>query len=109
MSTKLKSPNPITKPNMKKVLLTLITFYFLGLTINAEETMYKNPSCMCCDRWVKHMNEIGFDLGITPSEKMNELKISLGIPEQGKGMPHNPYRWDYCRGPCACRPSSQDS
>ena len=23
---------------MKKVLLTLITFYFLGLTINAEET-----------------------------------------------------------------------
>ena len=70
---------------MKKVLLTLITFYFLGLTINAEETMYKNPGCMCCDRWVKHMNENGFDLGITPSEKMNELKISLGIPEQVRG------------------------
>ena len=50
---------------MKKVLLTLITFYFLGLTINAEETMYKNPGFMCCDRWVKHMNENGFDLGIT--------------------------------------------
>ena len=49
---------------MKKVLLTLITIYFLGLTINAEETMYKNPGCMCCDRWVKHMNEIGFDLEI---------------------------------------------
>ena len=70
---------------MKKVLLTLVTFYFLGLTINAEETMYKNPGCMCCDRWVKHMNENGFDLGITPSEKMNELKIALGIPEQVRG------------------------
>ena len=70
---------------MKKVLLTLITFYFLGLTINAEKIMYKNPGCMCCDRWVKHMNENGFDLGITPSEKMNELKIALGIPEKVRG------------------------
>ena len=70
---------------MKKVLLTLITFYFLGLTINAEETMYKNPGCMCCDRWVKHMNENGFDLGITPSEKKSELKTAMGIPEQVRG------------------------
>ena len=31
------------------------------------------------------MNENGFDLGITPSEKMNELKIALGIPEQVRG------------------------
>ena len=85
MSTKLKSPNPITKPKMKKVLLTIVTFILLGLTINAEETMYKNPGCMCCDRWVKHMNENGVDLGITPSEKMNELKIALAIPEQVRG------------------------
>ena len=85
MSTKLKSPNPITKPKMKKVLLTIVTFILLGLTINAEETMYKNPGCMCCDRWVKHMNENGFEIGITPSEKMNELKIALGIPEQVRG------------------------
>ena len=85
MSTKLKSPNPITKPKMKKALLTIVTFYFLGLTIHAEKTMYKNPGCMCCDRWVKHMNENGFNLGITPSEKMNELKIALGIPEKVRG------------------------
>ena len=82
---------------MKKVLLTLITFYFLGLTINAEETMYKNPGCMCCDRWVEHMNENGFDLGITPSEKMNELKIALGIPEKVRGCTQ-PLSTDYCRG-----------
>ena len=31
------------------------------------------------------MNENGFNLGITPSEKMNELKIALGIPEQVRG------------------------
>ena len=85
MSTKLKSQNPIIEPKMKKILLALITFYFLALTINAEETMYKNPGCMCCDRWVEHMNENGFDIGITPSEKMNELKIALGIPEQVRG------------------------
>ena len=85
MSIMLKFLNPITEPKVKKVLLTLITFYFLGLTINAEETMYKNPGCMCCDRWVEHMNENGFDLGITPSEKMSELKIALGIPEKVRG------------------------
>ena len=28
------------------------------------------------------MNENGFEVGISPSEKMNELKIALGIPEQ---------------------------
>ena len=31
------------------------------------------------------MNENGFDLGITPSEKMNELKIALGIPQKVTG------------------------
>ena len=31
------------------------------------------------------MNENGFDLGISPSEKMNELKTALGIPEQVRG------------------------
>ena len=31
------------------------------------------------------MNENGFDLCLTPSEKMNELKIALGIPEQVRG------------------------
>ena len=31
------------------------------------------------------MNENGFDLGITPSEKINELKTTLGIPEQVRG------------------------
>ena len=31
------------------------------------------------------MNENGFDLGITPSEKMSELKIVLGIPEKVRG------------------------
>ena len=70
----------------KKILVSFI-FIIISLSLQAQQKnqMYKNPGCMCCDKWVKHMNENGFDLGITPSRKMKELKIALGIPEEVRG------------------------
>ena len=59
----------------QKILVSFI-FIIISLSLQAQQKnqMYKNPGCMCCDKWVKHMNENGFDLGITPSTKMKELK-----------------------------------
>ena len=70
-----------------QIILVSFIFIIISLSLQAQEKkqMYKNPGCMCCDKWVKHMNENGFDLGITPSKKMKELKIVLGIPEEVRG------------------------
>ena len=69
---------------MKKTL-TAVLFLFLGLSLHAQNKMFKNPGCMCCDQWVKHMQMNGMDLDIVPSRKMNQLKDELGIPNEARG------------------------
>ena len=69
---------------MKK-LLTCFIFLFIGLSLHAQNKMYKNPGCMCCDRWAEHMQNNGINLEIVPSEKMNQIRSELGVPDDARG------------------------
>lgn len=42
-------------------------------------TMYKNPSCACCDKWVEHMERAGFEVETVPSGEMHLIKQREGI------------------------------
>ncbi len=42
-------------------------------------TMYKNPSCACCDEWVKHMERNGFVVETIKSSQMSQIKQREGI------------------------------
>ncbi len=40
----------------------------------------KNPGCGCCDKWVDHMKELGFDATVVEDPNIYEYKQKLGVP-----------------------------
>jgi len=44
-------------------------------------TVYKDPGCECCARWVKHMAANGFVVNVRDMKDMNEIKRTLGVPQ----------------------------
>ena len=43
-------------------------------------TVYKDPSCGCCTKWVDHLRANGFAPEVHDRADMQELKDSLGVP-----------------------------
>lgn len=43
-------------------------------------TIYKDPSCGCCKKWVTHLSEHGFVTTAKDRSDMDALKDSLGVP-----------------------------
>ena len=83
---------------LRKPFITLCTMIFSALvlvgcqqqsnsTAMAEEStseatvlqVLKDPSCGCCEGWVKHVNENGFVAQISHPHDLNGEKLKLGI------------------------------
>jgi hypothetical protein len=43
-------------------------------------TVYKDPSCGCCTKWVEHLRTAGFQPVVHDRSDMDALKDSLGVP-----------------------------
>ena len=43
-------------------------------------TVYKDPSCGCCTKWVDHLRANGFAPEVHDRSDMQALKDSLGVP-----------------------------
>ena len=43
-------------------------------------TVYKNPSCGCCGKWVEHMKASGFPMVTIDTENVAAHKARLGVP-----------------------------
>jgi hypothetical protein len=43
-------------------------------------TVYKDPSCGCCKKWVAHLSANGFAPVVHDRSDMDSLKNSLGVP-----------------------------
>lgn len=43
-------------------------------------TVYKDPSCGCCTKWVDHLRANGFAVDARDRSDMDALKDSLGVP-----------------------------
>ena len=59
----------------------------LASPANAESvatplTVYKDPSCGCCTKWVAHLNANGLKPIVKDRSDMAALKDSLGVPRQ---------------------------
>src|SRR3978361_268694 len=46
----------------------------------ASITVYKDPSCGCCTKWVEHLRASGFTPDVHDRSDMDALKDSLGVP-----------------------------
>ena len=69
---------------MRKTLFGAIAFaaMFIGSAAHAATmTVYKNPSCGCCGKWVEHVEKHGFTVAVVPVDDMMALKQRLGVPD----------------------------
>lgn len=67
-------------------ILSLITVSALGgfillqkVTAEPQMTVYKSPTCGCCTKWIKHMEENGFQVKAIDVLEMNIVKEKYGI------------------------------
>ncbi len=43
-------------------------------------TVFKTPTCACCDAWITHMREAGFSTTITVLPSLQSVRSSRGLP-----------------------------
>jgi hypothetical protein len=43
-------------------------------------TVYKDPGCECCARWVKHLTTNGFSVKVLNTSNVDEIKRTVGVP-----------------------------
>ena len=48
----------------------------------ANVTVYKNPSCGCCNKWVEHLKHNGFQVKVDNQPDVTARKRKLGVPER---------------------------
>ncbi|MCC4264374.1 DUF411 domain-containing protein [Oceanimonas baumannii] len=64
---------------MKKSLLSL-SLLLAGPALAAPSvTVYKSPTCGCCESWVEHMRESGFEVNSIDTEQMGAVKQKAGV------------------------------
>jgi hypothetical protein len=45
-------------------------------------TVYRDPNCGCCSKWIEHLIKHGFAVTDRKSDEMSEIKRGLGVPEK---------------------------
>lgn len=68
----------------------LVGLMVLSLGVNAAAsagdrrlpvvTVYKNPSCQCCNRWVRHLIKKGFTVRVASTQNLEMVKRRVGVP-----------------------------
>jgi len=48
-------------------------------------TVFKDPSCGCCTKWVDHLQANGFKPTVRPETNMDAIKDRLAIPKSVRG------------------------
>jgi hypothetical protein len=61
-------------------LAALLPTVSAGAATPTPITVYKDPSCGCCTKWVAHLQANGFAPEVHDRPDMNALKDSLGVP-----------------------------
>lgn len=64
-------------------LLGVGGYYYFGPAASSSlptVTVYKSPSCNCCNKWVSHMREQGFQVKIESRFNVSPVKKQVGLP-----------------------------
>ena len=66
------------------VFAALVAVLTMSLPAWAEPeiTVYKSPSCGCCNKWVKHLEENGFKVKAEDVSDVIPYKIKYGVTPQ---------------------------
>lgn len=57
-------------------------------------TLYKNPSCSCCEGYARYLEQNGFKVDVRPTNDLAEISRRAGIPSELEGC-HTSFIGDY--------------
>ena len=57
-------------------------------------TLYKNPSCTCCEGYAQYLDRNGFKVDVRPTNDLAEISAKAGIPSDLEGC-HTSFIGDY--------------
>lgn len=61
----------------------LMSFAVQGAVIAQDKiTVYKSPSCGCCNKWISHLEDNGFKVSAVNMDNVVPKKIEFGITQQ---------------------------
>lgn len=63
-----------------RYILSLALSLFTLPALAAELTMYKNPSCGCCQGWADYMQENGWTAKVIATDEIDQIKRQFGVP-----------------------------
>ena len=62
------------------LLIGLIIWMRQAPGVSAGEiTVYKSPTCGCCNKWVSHLRDAGFKVNTINSDDLESIKLSAGV------------------------------
>ena len=68
------------------VLATAVCWTLAGaraaVAAATEITVYKSPTCGCCNGWIDHLEAAGFKVAAYDTRKMSSIKRDRGLPEE---------------------------
>lgn len=69
---------------MKKLAIIAVLAAVSSLAQAAGEslTVYKDANCGCCNGWVAHLREAGYQVKAIDSDDMAAVKKKFGVPEK---------------------------
>lgn len=73
---------------MAKPITVLLTLFALGGLVNLPASaadavdVYKSPYCGCCEKWVEHLRQAGFDVRTHDVNDVPAARQRLGMPER---------------------------
>lgn len=72
------------KFRMKKLIIAAMLVAASAFVHAAGEaiTVYKDPNCGCCEGWVEHLRESGFEVKTVDSADVSAIKKRLGVPDK---------------------------
>jgi hypothetical protein len=51
-------------------------------TKRLEATVYRDPNCGCCEKWMKHLRDNGFQISEVQQADMEPVKQQYNVPEE---------------------------
>jgi hypothetical protein len=60
------------------MVATPITYALAGE--KPKVTVWKDPNCGCCGKWVDHLRANGFDVTVNETALLSEIKTQHGVP-----------------------------
>lgn len=68
---------------------TSMPVLLMSRTVPAAEpipvTLYKNPSCTCCEGYAQYLGQNGFKVDVKPTNDLAEISRKAGVPEELEG------------------------